>query len=80
MVIKFGKYKLIVFLRTTKYSSKYDKDRLRRYQDKRRRLGLCRVCGVRVDDINKATKKRFGKCKKCRIRENKLKKNKRKKI
>jgi len=75
--IKIGKYKLLIFLRTTKYNSNIDKDRLRRYQDKRRAKGLCRVCGVKVKRINKRTGRCYVKCEKHRRRENELKRLKR---
>jgi phage antirepressor YoqD-like protein len=77
MKIKLGKYQLIVFFRTNTYNYKMDRERLGRYRQKRRERGLCKVCGVPVDEINKCTKRKYSSCQECRKRECELKKQQR---
>lgn len=72
----FGYY--ILLKKVKKYCPKVDGPRQKRLQQKRRKDGLCQVCRVRIEEINKSTKRLYAKCRTCRDHENALCKKRRK--
>jgi len=77
MKITIGQYSLLIFFRKNTYSSRLDKDRQRKHQQKRRRIGMCSVCTKMVKKKNKRTKKPYKKCEEHRKLENQRAKQKR---